>query len=275
MSYKLSDFLVVSDVDGTLLQAGFGIPKDNIDTIEEFTERGGLFTVATDRGIESVSKYTDWIKLNAPAILCNGGMIYDFSARKIISELIIDSSVKKIIKSLISIFPDLGVEVTIRDKIYALRMNEQILQHTSLEHISFALTDIDIVADEWNMALLSDEPGNLNKIQNFIEKRKKTDPAYAMFDFVRRSPIYYTIVPKGANKAEGLRKLAGLQGIDVENTVAIGDHESDLDMMEIAGLSAAVEDAAPEVKSAAKLVVSSCLGGGVADVLKYLISKFD
>jgi len=275
MSYGLSDFLVVADIDGTLLQAGFGIPKDNIDTIERFTNGGGHFTLATDRGIESVSKFTDWIKIDTPAILHNGGIIYDFNARRIVNEVLIDKSIKDIVKSLISIFPDLGVEVAIREKIYALRMNEQILQHTSIEHIMFALTDIDIVSDEWNMVLLSDEQSNLNKIQSFIEKRKTEDPAYQKFDYVRTSPVCYEIVPRGVSKADGLRKLSDITGIRIENTVAIGDHESDLDMMKIAGLSAAVDDASDSVRSQAKLVVSSCLNGGVADVLKYLMAKFN
>ena len=84
MSEKYSDLLVVSDVDGTLLQAGYGIPKENIDAIDAFVDNGGLFTLATERCIESVGKYIDWLRLSAPAILCNGGLIYDFQERKIL-----------------------------------------------------------------------------------------------------------------------------------------------------------------------------------------------
>ncbi|MEG1384721.1 MAG: HAD hydrolase family protein, partial [Oscillospiraceae bacterium] len=73
---NINEMLVVSDIDGTLLQAGYGIPKENIDAIDRFVERGGLFTVATGRSVESVRKYVDWINMSVPAILCNGAVLY-------------------------------------------------------------------------------------------------------------------------------------------------------------------------------------------------------
>ena len=58
MKNRLNEILVVSDIDGTLLEAGFGIPKENIETIERFTNLGGRFTLASGRGIASVIRYT-------------------------------------------------------------------------------------------------------------------------------------------------------------------------------------------------------------------------
>ena len=49
MSKQISDFLVVSDMDGTLLRAGIGLPQQNVDAVRAFSEAGGHFTVATGR----------------------------------------------------------------------------------------------------------------------------------------------------------------------------------------------------------------------------------
>ena len=84
MSNSLSEYIVVSDIDGTLLQAGYGIPRSNIDAIDRFVSKGGRFTVCTGRCFESVSKITDWIRLSEPAVLCNGAYIYDFSNSKVL-----------------------------------------------------------------------------------------------------------------------------------------------------------------------------------------------
>ena len=46
----ISDYLVVCSVDGTLLEAGYGIPRSNIDAIEQFLNRGGRFTSGQHRG---------------------------------------------------------------------------------------------------------------------------------------------------------------------------------------------------------------------------------
>ena len=46
---KLSDFIVISDVDGTLIDHEIGVPKRNRDAIYRFIEAGGRFGIATGR----------------------------------------------------------------------------------------------------------------------------------------------------------------------------------------------------------------------------------
>ena len=135
MAEKYSDLLVVSDVDGTLLQAGYGIPKENIDAIDAFVDNGGLFTLATGRSIESVGKYIDWLRLSAPAILCNGGLIYDFKERKVLYERVLDPVALTIVKDILANFPDIGVEINSGGHITVVRMNEYVHNHTGLEHL--------------------------------------------------------------------------------------------------------------------------------------------
>ena len=75
---NIKDILVLSDIDNTLLVADKGIPEYNIQMIKKFQELGGKFTIATGRSLESVSHYLDKIELSAPAIIYNGGGIFDF-----------------------------------------------------------------------------------------------------------------------------------------------------------------------------------------------------
>ena len=75
---SLSEYLVVTAVDGTLLEAGYGIPRRNLDAIEQFEEKGGRFTLCTGRCRKSVERFMEWLPLSAPAILCNGSYIYDY-----------------------------------------------------------------------------------------------------------------------------------------------------------------------------------------------------
>jgi phosphoserine phosphatase len=58
-----------------------------------------------------------------------------------------------------------------------------------------------------------------------------------------------------AAKAAALREFSKTSGVDMENTVAIGDGANDLDMMAIAGLSIAF-NAKPIVVQAADLVIT-------------------
>ena len=68
MKKNISDILVVSDIDNTLLQPGKSIPTYNVEMIKKFQSLGGNFTLATGRSLDSVSKYLGQIKLNFPLI---------------------------------------------------------------------------------------------------------------------------------------------------------------------------------------------------------------
>ena len=267
MTDNFNDILVVSDVDGTLLQAGYGIPKDNIDTIERFVAMGGRFTLATGRGIAAIDKYKDWVALSAPAILVNGGVIYDYTTKKVLHEYTLDPGVRTVLLEIMDVFPELGVEVLIREKCCALRMNETVLNHTAVEHIPFTLTDISIVADGWNKVLMADTPEMIQLVKEYAEKRCKHDDRFKKYDFIQTSKIYYEIIPKGVSKADGLKRLVEIMGMDIDKTVAIGDFYNDLELLDAAGVSAVVADAPDDVKEHANYIVASCLEGGVADMI--------
>ena len=275
MTKKLNEILVVSDVDGTLLQAGYGIPKENIDTIERFVELGGKFTLATGRGVASVGKYIDWVRLSAPAILVNGGIIYDYTLRKVLHEYILDSEVRTVLREILDVFPQLGAEVLIREKIVVIRMNDEIHDHTAVEHIPMVMTELDTVEDKWNKVLFADKPETIPLVMDYVEKRRKHDERFKKYDFVQTSKNYYELIPKGINKAQGLEKLAKIVGVSMENTVAIGDYYNDVELLNAAGVSAVVEDAPDDIKTNADFVVRSCLNGGVADLLTRLINECD
>jgi phosphoserine phosphatase len=74
--------------------------------------------------------------------------------------------------------------------------------------------------------------------------------------------VIESIIDKPA-KATALVEWAKASGIELANTIAIGDGANDLDMMAIAGLSIGF-NAKPRVKAAADVVVSS---GDLGDVI--------
>ncbi|MEA4911960.1 MAG: Cof-type HAD-IIB family hydrolase [Oscillospiraceae bacterium] len=275
MESRYRDMLVVSDMDGTLLQAGYGIPKENIDAIDAFVKKGGLFTVATGRSIESVGKYVDWLHFSAPAILCNGGMIYDFDKKEILYESVLDPGAKEIVYDVREHFPDMGIEVHIGGKIVAVHMNEHILNHTAAEHISFTLRDIESIGDRWNKIFFSDSPEAVAALKKYTEEQCRTDGNYAQFDYFLTGPTKYEVMPKGINKGDGLRMLAKLLGIEIKKTVAIGDFDNDIPLMKVAGCAVAVADGTPEARAAADIVVCSCLQGGVGELLNSIDDIYD
>jgi phosphoserine phosphatase len=74
----------------------------------------------------------------------------------------------------------------------------------------------------------------------------------------------------GPRKAELLRQLAGEQGIDLQQVIAVGDGANDLPMLSIAGLGIAFR-AKPLVKQSADQSIST-LG---LDAILYLLGLSD
>ncbi len=69
--------MIVTDLDGTLLNDEKEISEDNAKAISEFIDGGGKFAIATGRSYESGLEYIKKANTNTPSILFNGGMIVD------------------------------------------------------------------------------------------------------------------------------------------------------------------------------------------------------
>ena len=78
---------------------------------------------------------------------------------------------------------------------------------------------------------------------------------------------------RAINKATGLRKIAGLMGVDLRHIAAMGDSENDLPMLKEAGLAIAVGNAAPELKAVADYVSKAPYGDGAAEAFTWLRGK--
>ena len=74
-----SDVLFVSDFDHTMTGTDGTIPLANRRAIAAFTARGGCVTVCTGRSLPLFRSMLPQLPVNAPVILFNGGLCYDFA----------------------------------------------------------------------------------------------------------------------------------------------------------------------------------------------------
>ena len=83
---------------------------------------------------------------------------------------------------------------------------------------------------------------------------------------------YAEFVPAHTSKGTGLAHLAAHLGIDIAETIGMGDSANDLGMIYTAGLGVAVANATSDVKDAAGLVLeSTCEDGALAEVVRRLV----
>ena len=80
--------------------------------------------------------------------------------------------------------------------------------------------------------------------------------------------------PKGISKGLALRKLAADMGVPVQEFLAIGDSENDLEMIEAAGVGVAVANATHAVRAAADYVTEKRDGDGFVEAMTRYLPYF-
>jgi len=86
-------------------------------------------------------------------------------------------------------------------------------------------------------------------------------------------PYFLEFAAAGVTKGAGLDFLAEHMGFTREQTVAFGDGENDVELVEWGGYGIAVENAHPRVKAVADWICPSAQEQGVAQVLEAVLAS--
>ncbi len=260
--------LLCADLDDTLLSKDKSVCARNIEAIERFTKNGGLFTFATGRvplGVVPVYKY---IKPNAPMICFNGAGIYDAERKKSLWSLTLPRSAVEVVDFVNGKYPFSGIEVCTAERVFFCRENRRTREHKLNELFPDNKASYRDIAEEWVKVIFIQEDYELDTVRNGI----LAEGFSSGYELVRSSPYYYELLPKGASKGNGLLRLAQLLGIPISRTIACGDNENDISLMESAGISIAAGNACESVKKAADFTVCGCNDGVIADAVDMLES---
>jgi hydroxymethylpyrimidine pyrophosphatase-like HAD family hydrolase len=88
----------------------------------------------------------------------------------------------------------------------------------------------------------------------------------------RKSDLHgFDFVQPGVGKGVALAALAAHLGLEMSQTLAIGDSLNDLDMLKVAGLSVAMGNATPELKKVSHAIVGSNNEDGVAEAIERFV----
>jgi Cof subfamily protein (haloacid dehalogenase superfamily) len=107
--------------------------------------------------------------------------------------------------------------------------------------------------------LIEAEPGRIPDIRAALHAHLN-----GAATLVQSMPQLLEILPPGASKGDGLRRLLAGEGIDPRHVLALGDAENDIEMLQLAGIGVAMGNAPQDVKDAADYVTASNDEDGVA-----------
>ena len=264
----ISEYLVVSSVDGTLLEAGYGLPRRNLDAIEQFVSRGGNFTICSGRCSRSVERFREWLPISAPAILDNGSYIYDFKNNKVMYNQPLKETIRDVVNEVLDLFPQIGIEIISEPDVYTARMNQQVEERLSLQHLPYVLSEAEDIHGPWNKVVFRALSEELGPLEQFSTKKFRENSHFSDFQFIRKNEETIEVINKGLSKGTGLRQLCEMMYIPKAKVIAIGSSQNDVEMFSASGIKICVANAPADLRFKMDLTVSSCLRGGVADVLE-------
>ncbi|GAB4471315.1 MAG: Cof-type HAD-IIB family hydrolase [Anaerolineae bacterium] len=258
--------LVVTDVDGTLLNSRHELSARNEAVIREVIARGVQFVLATGKTIVSAEAVIKRLGLATPGVYVQGLLVCD-PARNILYERQLDP---EIVRATITLARSGGAELAAysRDRILVSARNPVtdglIVYH---EPVPEEIGPLDnLLREPINKLIFFADEQQIAALRRDLEAA--LDSAATL---VQAVPGVLEVLPPGASKGEGVRWLLDHLGVSPQHVLAIGDAENDVEMLRLAGIGAAVANARPEAKAAADVVVASNDQDGVADALERFV----
>lgn len=268
----MSDWLVVSDIDGTINNKARKLVMRNYDAIHRFVDEcGGNFTLASGRSPDSMRKHFKRLDIaDGKAIVINGAGIYDFAEEKMIWTSPLNEHCIDMIRKTVKKYPTISFQVISNDAVHIFRptASSRILAINAKLPVKYYYSFSAMPKENWYKVIFTGLPFALKLVSKYIESMSNTTE-----NLMFSSAWSYEIVNEDTNKGKAALKLAEILGIDKSKTAAIGDYFNDYEMLKSVGFPACCGQAPKGMKEIAKLVTCHCNNGAVADLLEYLINN--
>ncbi len=273
MEKTFENWLVVSDIDGTLNNKFRKLPKRNYDAIKKFTQLGGNFTLASGRLQSSLERNYKRITPNQPAVVLNGAGLYDYNKKEMLWRNTIGEKgrafVKYVSKEFDELFKSVDIGVYFDDYVYIVKsglLSKSTMYVDKAKHEYVKSID-EVPNDGWMKVIFWSNPIVINKLRSVISKMENPNA-----NFMSSSILTLEMLEKDTHKGVGIMKLADMLHIEKSHVAAIGDYYNDYDMLKSVGLPACAGQAPKAIHKICKLEACHCNKGCVADLLEYIMS---
>lgn len=272
---------ILSDIDGTLITSSHTISDRLKQSITRAMSRGVHFIPATGRSRKSMhdatkdvitSLYGGTIE-NVPGVYNQGLEVYGMNG-KLIFERFLDLDVLQASLQACELFGS-NVIAFAGSAIYCQapsdKVNSILASYAEPPPVVFSdgLDRLHLSTDfRINKLILIDDDDKLLALRPRLEELLKGKAS------VTKAVLHMLeILPYGASKGDGVRRLLEHYNIPLENSIAFGDGENDIEMLSLVKVGIAVANARPALKAVSSAISFSNDEEGVAHVLDLLFPE--
>jgi Cof subfamily protein (haloacid dehalogenase superfamily) len=265
--------LIVSDLDGTLLNDSNEIGKESERLIKELVAKGMRFTFATGRLHTAAVEHAELLGIKTPLITLDGSIIKTIS-----NEIIFESHLsKKYVQKAIELadFNLVNIALCHTDAIYYTEQSPLIPDMIDKYGANFVEVDsLDDYQDEALEVVFASDNKDSVKL---IEKKMSFPYAFGLntsfYKSHRRGDIcFFEVRRYGSSKGTALEKLLKYLKINIKNVAVMGDWYNDCTLFDTNACKVAVSNAIGEIKAKADFITSKDnKNDGVAEFLEMVL----
>jgi Cof subfamily protein (haloacid dehalogenase superfamily) len=259
--------LVISDVDGTLVNKAKQLTPATIDAVRRLQASGVPFTAISARPVSGVMPMVAALGIEGPVAAFNGGTIFKADGSTV-ERHVIDPAVVRGMAELAASYP-VSTWVFADGQWHTDTLDNPHVPHEriSANQEPVVLADMSGLYDRADkVTYVHDDPELLGRLTAEGQHR------FSGKATVGQSQTYYLdVTDLQANKGAGITALAAAHGVPLEQVAVLGDMHNDVPMFDLAGFAIAMGQAPDAVKARADEVTASNEEDGVARAIDTII----
>jgi len=237
--------------------------------ISSARESGIHVVVVTGRMFRSVQPYLEQAGLDDPAVCYQGAAVADPVSGEFLLHVPIPLELAR--EAIAAVQEEgFGLNCYVDDELYVAEVTPEAERYATFQHLELRVVGPLL---EWlerppTKLVIVGDPERLDALGAELRAR------FGGRLFIAKSlPFFLELAHPDVSKGSGLQFVADRLGFRREQTIAFGDGENDLELIDWAGYSVAVGNAHPVVKARADLTCPPAEEEGVAQVLEAFLAR--
>lgn len=262
--------LVISDVDGTLVDKNKRLTRATEQAVTRLLAAGFTFTMISARPMSGLAPLAEQLSLDVPMGAFNGGLVFRRDG-EILCRHYVDETVAQ---GAMTLAQDVPVDTWVfaDDQWFATTSTGP---HVPSERVASRQEPVicgdfnDLLGRADKITFVCDDPAVLDGLRDRILAEHDGQAT-----IVKSQTYYLDITATTANKGDGIARLAHALAAPLDRTIVIGDQANDLAMFRRAGRAIAMGNAPEHVKAEAADVTLANDADGVAHAIdKFILGR--